>query len=111
MRRHIKEKVVPFIIGCIIGALYIVGKENWYHPEQQNVVVNLYQDGTMTFAVSNKDVRVFNNPCFIFHENQQFIITDTQGSYFEYQFNGSEKDYKKIYSCLNEWKYNIAGLP
>lgn len=112
MRRLIKVAVVSFVIGCIISELlYIVGGQNRSHPEQQNVAVNLYQDGIMTFAVSNTDVRVFYNPSFIFQNNQQIIITDSKGSHFEYQFEGSVEAYQDIYDRLNEWKYNIAGLP
>ena len=66
----------------------------------------------MIFALSDKDVRVFDNPSFIFRDDDQLIIiTDSRGAYFEFQCRVSDEDYQRLKDSLNEWKENNASLP
>lgn len=81
-------------------------------PKKDNGNITCNSDGTMIFALSDKDVRVFDNPSFIFQDdNQLVIITDSRGAYYEFQYDASDEAYQHLKDTLNEWKENTASLP
>ena len=113
------KRYIPFITGVaaivlvlLTTALVAMISTSQTLPHKQVIDVNCNSDGTMIFALSDKDVRVFDNPSFIFRDDDQLmIITDSRGAYFEFQCRVSDEDYQRLKDSLNEWKENNASLP
>lgn len=97
--------------AAIITLIVIVVSILLTPVQKKEINITCNSDGTMIFALSDKDVRVFDNPSFIFRDDQLVIITDSKGAYFEYQFRVSDEDYQRLKDSLNEWKENNASLP
>ena len=98
--------IIPSMLGVILGILTTPP------PKKDSINITCNSDGTMILALPDKDVRVFDNPSFIFQDdNQLVIITDSRGTYYEFQYNVSDEDYQHLKDTLNEWKENTASLP